>query len=373
LGRKIKLGIIYDHNSTWIGGFYYIQNLILSLKTLRKEDFPDITILTNSTESFKEFEKLTEYPQLKFFKMDAFFKWKSLFFFLFEKMFRIKLRKPVFDVFYPNPSICILSLSEKNIFWKPDFQELHFPEFFSKIKLKTRESFVKRAIKHGDAIVFSSQDSKNDFESNYNYANIRTFVLPFAVTNDLKNLPEFSELKVKYGLKNKFFILPNQVWIHKNHITVFKAVKELKEEIPNIQIVCTGKEHDYRAPKLTIELKKFIKDNGLESNILMLGFIPRKDLLGLMKESCALIQPSLFEGWNTSIEDAKSMNKFVIASNLAVHREQLSEEHAKFFDPKNIAELKQAIKDVYSGDFRYELNYEKLISNFGKNFLESLK
>ena len=33
------------------------------------------------------------------------------------------------------------------------------------------------------------------------------------------------------------------------------------------------------------------------------------DQLRLMKESLGVIQPSLFEGWSTVIEDAKALNK----------------------------------------------------------------
>ncbi len=38
-----------------------------------------------------------------------------------------------------------------------------------------------------------------------------------------------------------------------------------------------------------------------------LGFIDRGEQLQLMKNSIAIVQPSLFEGWSTVVEDTKAM------------------------------------------------------------------
>ena len=67
-------------------------------------------------------------------------------------------------------------------------------------------------------------------------------------------------------------------------------------------------------------LKKFVTDNNISENVLFLGFIDRKEQLKIMQHSEAVIQPSLFEGWSTVIEDARALNKYIIASDLRVHR-----------------------------------------------------
>ena len=70
----------------------------------------------------------------------------------------------------------------------------------------------------------------------------------------------------------------------------------------------------------------------LNNEIKFLGFIPREDQLNLIKISLGVIQPSLFEGWSTVIEDAKALEKFIFASDLPVHREQ-AQTNIEFFDP----------------------------------------
>ena len=54
----------------------------------------------------------------------------------------------------------------------------------------------------------------------------------------------------------------------------------------------------------------------------VLGKVPRSDLLALLQTATAVVQPSRFEGWNTTLQDAKAVGCPVIVSDLAVHREQ---------------------------------------------------
>ena len=60
----------------------------------------------------------------------------------------------------------------------------------------------------------------------------------------------------------------------------------------------------------------------LEKNFIFLGVIPYKDVLGLMRAAVAVINPSVMEGWSTTVEEAKSLGLPLILSDIPVHREQ---------------------------------------------------
>ena len=66
--------------------------------------------------------------------------------------------------------------------------------------------------------------------------------------------------------------------------------------------------------------------------------IPLQEVKTLQAYSCAVIQPSLFEGWNTSVEESKQIGKRILLSDIPVHREQ-NPENGVFFDPHNAEEL----------------------------------
>ena len=62
--------------------------------------------------------------------------------------------------------------------------------------------------------------------------------------------------------------------------------------------------------------------------------LPRAHVFRLMRQSLAVLQPSLFEGWSTSVEEAKSVGKRMILLDIPVHREQ-DPPRALFFDPRD--------------------------------------
>jgi hypothetical protein len=69
-----------------------------------------------------------------------------------------------------------------------------------------------------------------------------------------------------------------------------------------------------------------------------LGLIDFKDVVCLLRYAKAVINPSLFEGWSTTVEECKSIGKNMILSNIRVHREQ-NPPDSVYFDPHNSQEL----------------------------------
>jgi glycosyltransferase involved in cell wall biosynthesis len=68
---------------------------------------------------------------------------------------------------------------------------------------------------------------------------------------------------------------------------------------------------------------RLIEEKGLQGYIHILGLIPKRDQLEIMRESLAVVQATLFEGGpgGGSVYDAISLNVPVIASDIPVNRE----------------------------------------------------
>jgi glycosyltransferase involved in cell wall biosynthesis len=65
-----------------------------------------------------------------------------------------------------------------------------------------------------------------------------------------------------------------------------------------------------------------------------------------------LINPSHFEGWSTSVEEAKSMGKQIVLSDIPVHREQ-APERGLFFpsdDQHALANMMIAAREGFDRD-----------------------
>jgi len=312
--------IVFDIDENWMGGSYYIRNLVSALATLSDDERPEVTIVASHASSFS-FLRKTGFPNLHWITREQFDSDPDGF---------------PFSSIFPWP---IHGQDYRTVAWIPDFQDRHLPEFFSKTDLESRIASHRRGFECAGLIV-SSEDVKRDVETFYPGESKAVEVVRFAAFDEFDS-SRAKFVRSKYKINGSFIICPNQVWIHKNHVVVLRAIAHLKSRGTFAQVVLTGSESDYRAKGYADALKMLCAEWGISDRVHFLGFIPREDQLCLMKEASFVLQPSLFEGWSTVIEDAKAMNQYVVASDLSVHREQLTS-NAQFFprsDPIALADL----------------------------------
>jgi glycosyltransferase involved in cell wall biosynthesis len=207
--------------------------------------------------------------------------------------------------------------------WIPDFQHLHVPENFAVCELTVRDRFYRDQCAYATRILVSSHAARADLAQFDAAALAKARVLQFvAAVPDPARLPARPALEAKYGFAGPYFFLPNQFWAHKNHAVVVEALALLKARGVSLAVLASGNTDDPRQPGHFARLEARVKELGVAREFRALGLIPYADLMGLMWHAVAVINPSKFEGWSTSVEEAKSLGKRVILSDIAVHREQ---------------------------------------------------
>ncbi|APD41501.1 glycosyltransferase [Francisella orientalis] len=232
--------------------------------------------------------------------------------------------------------------SIKTINWIPDFQHIHLENMFSSDEINSRNKNFRNLIENSEKIVLSSYDAFYDYKKfasdNIKKAEVLQFVSQPKATYFNMDEEDFRLIERKYNIDRPYFYLPNQLWKHKNHLLVFEAIKLLIKDGFNILIICSGSLEDYRDKNYYHEIKKYITKNDLGNYIKLLDLIDYKDVFLLMKFSIAVINPSLFEGRSSTVEECKSIGKNMILSDISVHKEQYPE--ATFFDCHSAIELK---------------------------------
>lgn len=216
--------------------------------------------------------------------------------------------------------------------WIPDFQHLHLPHFFPPAEIIRRNRRMNRDVARATRIILSSESAKQDLIKLLPGCEAKIRVLRFSPKIGGATLPDLTELNRKYEFGGKYMFLPNQMWAHKNHLTVIKAVAALHSADCHLNVLCTGALTDDRNPGHVKEIQELIRVHRLEASFRLLGVVPYQDMAGLMAHAHSVINPSLFEGWSTTVEEAKLMGKRLVLSDIPVHREQAGGQ-ALFFPP----------------------------------------
>ncbi len=231
--------------------------------------------------------------------------------------------------------------------WIPDFQDRHLPHLFRYSGLYRKSLAIRLQLATARTILVSSEDARNDCERFYAQARGRTAVARFAVLPALRPGENDPQVPTRHALPERYFYLPNQYWAHKNHTRVVDALELLRARGTNVVVASSGNPQDPRHVDHYTRLREKVAKHRLTDHFLFLGDIATRDVAILMRSSVAMINPSLFEGWSTTVEEAKSLAARMVLSNLAVHREQTGST-AEFFDPNDPVAIAASLERVWS-------------------------
>lgn len=237
----------------------------------------------------------------------------------------------------------------RNAAWIPDFQHLHLPRFFQEDELRKRDALFRATIAHSDRVIVSSESARRDLLAFSPEHGDKARVLRFAAIPPNVDPNRRLDVAQAYGISGRFFYLPNQTWAHKNHVTAIEALARL-QDMPDVSIVCSGSLNDHRNPRHLEMLRATIDRHGLADRFRMLGMVPYSHIAELMLQAIAVINPSLFEGWSTTVEEAKALGVPLILSDIPVHHEQCEGLAARFFAPLDVDALAQAMRDASSAE-----------------------
>lgn len=344
VGNMKKILIDASGGKEWIGGLYYKKNITFCIM---QNDY----IMSH----YKVYV-MCEAEYLDFFAID-----KRINVICIEsdnKINTIKsilsMRRLKFDYIFPlNSSVKHKVISRKKtvgITWIPDFQHYVFPEFFTEEERQARTKEYLDIKNSSMPLVLSSQSAKTDFE-HYVGKKDNVYVVPFVsyIEKEIECITASAEKEVmdKYNIEaNGYICICNQFWKHKNHKVILEAIRILVSENKNYRFIMTGYPKDYRNPEYIKMIMDYMEDPDIKSCVKITGFVDRQEQIILMKNSRFIIQPSLFEGWGTVLEDAKILDKYVVLSDIPVHQEQKNNK-CIMFNPYNAEDLRDKIVEVY--------------------------
>lgn len=238
-----------------------------------------------------------------------------------------------------------------------DIQQVHFPEFFTAEELVEREATFARCVEHATVIQASSRYMLRDFCEHFpklNESNVE--VIPEGVDIELFGRPRAdNDVRERYGLPESFLFMPAQLWPHKNHLTILRAVKRLKDRGLVVPLVLTGAEYSAAG-----QIFDFVRDNELEAQVSYLGVVPFEDVIALYQRARFLVTAALYESSSIPILEAAAAGTPIIAGRTPPNEELAEHLQMRLFavtDDEELADVLDATwRDEKAAQAQVEAN-----------------
>ncbi|MEP7040730.1 MAG: glycosyltransferase family 1 protein [Chloroflexota bacterium] len=212
-----------------------------------------------------------------------------------------------------------------------DLQHVHLPEFFTDQERRFRDLAYRTFASRAAWVVAATTWAKEDLVATYSLAPETILVIPVAVDPDAYPVPskdQLAEVRVRFGLPDRFLLYPAQTWQHKNHIRLMEAVAIARDRHQErVELVCTGHPNDHYA-----RIEETVRRLRLEDRVHFTGYLSAPDLQAMYRLATGVVFPSLFEGWGIPIVEA-FLAGAPVASSTATSLPALVADAARLFDP----------------------------------------
>lgn len=177
-----------------------------------------------------------------------------------------------------------------------------------------------------------------------------------------------NRLRSELGLTQNEFVVINvgRLSLQKDHKTILRAAKTLKEANSHVRILIVGD------GELRAELEEYILKHQIEHTVKILGF--RKDIKGLLNIASVFLLPSLDEGMPISLLEAAASNTPIITTMVGdipkmIHHEE-SGLAVPVGNPSAIADAIIRLKNSFEMQKKIKTKaFETLISQYSSEHM----
>jgi len=227
-----------------------------------------------------------------------------------------------------------------------------FPELFSKrerIIFKIKPAAFKRA----DAVIASSEASKNDLKKNFEISGDKIKVIHNAFDEKFfrdANIDEIQNAKNKYRIDGEYILFMNTIKPLNNLTRFIEAFSKLrlilkgKKPNSNYKLVLAGK-----SGWMSDEIHQIAKDFGLKNEVIFPGYIDPKDLNALFAGADVFVSVPVYEDFGAPVLEAMASGIPVVCSDVSSLPE-ITSGAAVMVDPYDIEGIKSAILKVLDDD-----------------------
>lgn len=384
VNKTFKIGILTENFILWNGGIDFLKSILSTLSAVKENENIEIFIMFEKDKYYrnyrgikkliKKWEYLSDFDKEELDVQTNFEEFGEC---RFIPYVQTTLNKTVkhfgLDCLILHINEKYLNLSCRKLVYLPDCQHKYYPENFSEKEVAKRDRVFKKFLNSDNQIVVNAESVKTDLKKFYNSACNNVKVMPFAPKIREEFFANNAEIITKYNLPHKYFLISNQFWLQKDHLTAFKAFNELLSDVKysDVKLICTGLMEDPRNKDYVSNLMGFVNNSRCKDSVICLGFIPKREQIEIMKKAVAIIQPTLFEGGagGGSVQEAVCLGKACIVSDILCNQDLFNSalEYIYPFKKGDFTDLCCKMKEVLDTEFK-SLDSEYLVQRNQKNF-----
>ena len=334
-----------------VGGIEaYIRNLLNGFLLLEDEYEFYLMVSRDNAESFARYEKDSRFHlticNIMSANVSKRILWQNLH--LGKEIIKMGIRT-CFEPYYCKPFLGTNGISF--ITTIHDLQAIHYPEYFSKLKVLWMRVSWYNSVKTSKVVVAISDYVKGDIIEHYKDSSDKILSIHNPITIDPDKIASADYIEGKYNIKRQeFFFTVSSLLPHKNLKTLLYVIRKIKDEeikLPNRLIISGigGKSKD--------EIQGTIQNLGLEENITLTPFISEEERNALYKNCRAFLFPSIFEGFGMPPVEAMLFGTPVVTTKMTSIPEVTQGKANYVDDPFNVD---QWIEEIRKAEYR-ELDF----------------
>lgn len=239
--------------------------------------------------------------------------------------------------FVPNSRMpFITSAKNRYVCTIHDLQALHFPEYFTKLRVWYLKKNWTNLVKSSYRLIVISEFVKSDVLKRFGISESKLKVI-YNPISSLQDIGDFGAISKKFGIeKDNYFYTVSSLLQHKNTLTLLKMMDKLvnEKQVLSKKLLISGIKGDHFN-----YLADYVKEHGLIDYCIFTGFVSDAERNSLMKNAEFFLFPSIFEGFGMPVVEALRLGTKVITTR-CTSIEEVSKGKAFYVDnPFDVEEL----------------------------------
>jgi glycosyltransferase involved in cell wall biosynthesis len=228
-----------------------------------------------------------------------------------------------------------------------DLAFLHHPAFISTTHLRYYKKNTGRFLEKAKVIAAVSEYSKKDIVDNYNVDPSKIVVTPNAPNSLFQPLDyqQKEAVKAQYSAGCEYFIYTGSIHPRKNPVNLLKAFSRFKKrQRTNMKLIFAG-----RLAWKTDEFTRVLSTFKFRNDVILTGYLEKKELAKLVASAYALVYPSFFEGFGVPPLEALQCEVPAIVSNNSAMPEVGADAYL-YIDPNNPDDMAEKMMLIYKDE-----------------------